>query len=60
MPLSRRLFILTQSSWAPDATRVAPDAPNAVVHVSCGHVARSLWAVIVDPDTGPGRSAEPR
>ncbi len=41
----------------------APDAPNAVVHVSCGHVARSLWAVIVDPDTGPeapGRCARCR
>ncbi|CAN5875505.1 fatty-acid--AMP ligase FAAL31/FadD31 [soil metagenome] len=25
--------------------------PLAVVHVSCGHVARSQWAVIVDPDT---------
>ncbi len=34
------------------AVRVAADAPNAVVHVSCGHVARSLWAVIVNPDTG--------
>jgi fatty-acyl-CoA synthase len=34
------------------AVRVAADAPNAVAHVSCGHVARSLWAVIVSPDTG--------
>lgn len=34
------------------AVRVAPDAPNAVVQVSCGQVARSLWGVIVDPDTG--------
>lgn len=34
------------------AVRVAPDAPDAVVQVSCGQVARSLWAVIVDPDTG--------
>jgi fatty-acyl-CoA synthase len=34
------------------AVRVAADAPNAVAHVSCGRVARSLWAVIVDPDTG--------
>ena len=31
---------------------VAPDAPNAVAQVSCGRVARSQWAVIVDPDTG--------
>jgi fatty-acyl-CoA synthase len=34
------------------AVRVAADAPNAVAQVSCGHVARSLWAVIVNPDTG--------
>jgi acyl-CoA synthetase (AMP-forming)/AMP-acid ligase II len=33
------------------AVRVAPDAPNAVAQVSCGRVARSQWAVIVDPDT---------
>ena len=32
--------------------RVAADAPNAVQHVSCGQIARSQWAVIVDPDTG--------
>ena len=34
------------------AVRVAADAPNAVAHVSCGRTARSLWAVIVNPDTG--------
>jgi fatty-acyl-CoA synthase len=34
------------------AVRVAADAPNAVAQVSCGHPARSLWAVIVNPDTG--------
>lgn len=34
------------------AVRVPADAPNAVGQVSCGQVARSLWAVIVDPDTG--------
>ncbi|MGX9788306.1 fatty acyl-AMP ligase [Mycobacterium sp. MMS18-G62] len=28
------------------------DNPNAVAHVSCGRVARSQWAVIVDADTG--------
>jgi fatty-acyl-CoA synthase len=33
------------------AVRVAADAPNAVAQVSCGRVARSLWAVIVNPDT---------
>ncbi len=41
-----RRFILTQSSWA-DTRRVVPDAPNAVARV-VGHVACSLWAVIVD------------
>jgi fatty-acyl-CoA synthase len=34
------------------AVRVAPDASDAVVHVSCGQVARSQWAIIADPDTG--------
>jgi fatty-acyl-CoA synthase len=34
------------------AVRVAPDSSNAVPQVSCGQVARSLWAVIVNPDTG--------
>ncbi len=34
------------------AVRVAADAPNAVPQVSCGRVARSLWAVIVDPESG--------
>lgn len=33
------------------AVRVAADAPNAVAHVSCGRIARSQWAVIVNPDT---------
>jgi len=34
------------------AVRVAADASSAVVQVSCGHPARSLWAVIVNPDIG--------
>jgi fatty-acyl-CoA synthase len=34
------------------AVAVASDAPNAVAHVSCGVVARSLRALVVDPDTG--------
>jgi fatty-acyl-CoA synthase len=34
------------------AVPVAADAPNAVAQVSCGQVARSLWVVIVDPETG--------
>lgn len=33
------------------AVVVAPDAPNAVPQVSCGHIARSQWAVIVDPES---------
>nr|WP_148684797.1 fatty acyl-AMP ligase [Mycolicibacterium tusciae] len=33
-----------------EAVRVAAHAENAVAHVSCGQVARSQWAVIVDPD----------
>lgn len=33
------------------AVRVEADAVRAVAHVSCGQVARSQWAVIVDPDT---------
>lgn len=34
------------------AVRVAADGPDAVAQVSCGRIARSLSAVIVDPDTG--------
>ncbi|MEZ0352535.1 fatty acyl-AMP ligase [Mycobacterium sp. pR1184] len=33
------------------AVQVGADAPGAVAHVSCGRPARSLRAVIVDPDT---------
>lgn len=31
--------------------RVDPSHENAIAQVSCGYVARSQWAVIVDPDT---------
>jgi fatty-acyl-CoA synthase len=34
------------------AILVEPDAPNALAQVSCGEVAVSQWAAIVDPDTG--------
>lgn len=34
------------------AVRVSADAPSAVAQVSCGQVARSLWAAVVDPATG--------
>jgi fatty-acyl-CoA synthase len=33
------------------AVPTAADSPNAVAHVSCGRVARSQWAVIVDAET---------
>lgn len=32
------------------AVRVAADADNAIAQVSCGQIARSLWAVIVEPE----------
>ncbi|WP_422745833.1 fatty acyl-AMP ligase [Mycobacterium sp. WMMD1722] len=32
------------------AVAVAPDSDRAVAHVPCGQIARSQWAVIVDPD----------
>jgi fatty-acyl-CoA synthase len=34
------------------AVTVSADAEGAVAQVSCGQVARSQWAVIVDPDSG--------
>lgn len=34
------------------AVRVAADTPDAVTHVSCGHIARSQWCVIADTVTG--------
>lgn len=37
---------------AGQAVAVPAEAANAVAHVSCGVVARSLRAVVVDPDTG--------
>ena len=37
---------------AGQAVEVGAEAPNAVAHVSCGVVARSLRAVVVDPETG--------
>lgn len=40
------------------AVRVSAHAEGAVAHVSCGHPARSLWAVIVDPTTADGLAAE--
>jgi len=40
------------------AVRVDAHAEDALAHVSCGHPARSLWAVIVDPATADARSEE--
>ncbi|GAA3036270.1 long-chain-fatty-acid--AMP ligase FadD32 [Gordonia defluvii] len=37
-------------------TVVDDDAPNAVPQVSCGQVAMSQWATIVDPETGAERA----
>lgn len=45
-------YLEREQLGADKAVRVAPDAPDAVAHVSCGRVARSLWAVIVDADSG--------
>jgi fatty-acyl-CoA synthase len=38
------------------AVSLAADAPNAVAQVSCGQIARSQWAVIVDPGSGDERA----
>ncbi len=34
------------------ASEAPADDADAVIGVSCGQVARTLWAVMVDPDTG--------
>jgi fatty-acyl-CoA synthase len=49
---AKAAYLDREQLGAGHAVRVAPDAPNAVAQVSCGRVARSLWAVIVDPDAG--------
>lgn len=46
------IYLDRERLGAGQAVRVAADAPNAVPQVSCGRIARSLWAVIVAPDTG--------
>lgn len=38
--------------------QVDKDATNAIAQVSCGYVARSQWAAIVDPETGVELPAE--
>jgi fatty-acyl-CoA synthase len=44
------VYLDREQLGAGHAVRVAADAPNAVAHVSVGQSARSLWAVIVNPD----------
>ncbi|OBH20190.1 fatty-acid--CoA ligase [Mycolicibacter terrae] len=46
------LYLGREQLGAGRAVPVAADAPDAVAQVSCGRVARSLWAVIVDADAG--------
>lgn len=46
------IYLDREQLGAGRAVPVAADAPNAVAQVSCGQVARSLWGVIVNPDTG--------
>jgi len=48
---ARRTFFDGDLLAAGQAVEVAADAANAVAHVSCGVVARSLRAVVVDPTT---------
>lgn len=43
------IYLDREELGAGRAVVVAQDAPNAVPQVSCGKVARSQWAVIVDP-----------
>ena len=53
------MYLDREQLGAGHAVRVAADAADAVAQVSCGQIARSQWAVIVDPDTG-GRAARRR
>ena len=48
------LYFDREQLGAGRAVPVPADAPHAVAHVSCGQVARSEWAVMVEP----GRGAE--
>src|ERR1700757_2906918 len=45
------VYLDREQLGAGHAVRVAADAPDAVAQVSCGRIARSQWAIIVDPDT---------
>lgn len=46
------IYLDREQLGAHRAVPVAPDAPNAVAHVSCGQVIPSQWAVIADSDSG--------
>ncbi|OBI42137.1 fatty acyl-AMP ligase [Mycobacterium colombiense] len=46
------VYLDSERLGAGNAVRVGADAPNAVAQVPCGRVARSQWAVIVDPAGG--------
>lgn len=45
------VYLDREQLGAGHAVRVAADGPNAVAQVSCGRIARSQWAVIVNPET---------
>ncbi|HTM85609.1 MAG TPA: AMP-binding protein, partial [Mycobacterium sp.] len=48
---ARAIHVDRDQLGAGRAVPVAPEAATAVAQVSCGKVARSLWAVIVDAET---------
>jgi fatty-acyl-CoA synthase len=48
---AKAVYLDREQLGAGRAVRVAADASDAVVHVSCGRIARSEWAVIVNPDS---------
>ncbi|MFT4199743.1 long-chain-fatty-acid--AMP ligase FadD32 [Gordonia sp. (in: high G+C Gram-positive bacteria)] len=50
------IYVDREDLGAGKLTLVDEDAPNAVAQVSCGQVAMSQWAVIVDPETGEERA----
>jgi fatty-acyl-CoA synthase len=49
---ARAVYFDRERLGAGHAVRVDADSPNAVPQVPCGRVARSEWAVIVDPAGG--------
>ncbi|NLU84785.1 long-chain-fatty-acid--AMP ligase FadD32 [Rhodococcus sp. HNM0569] len=49
---ARVLYVDRDELSAGRVVRVDADTPGAIPQVSCGYVARSQWAAIVDPETG--------